>query len=88
MRTGRSTPPSTSAKWITLFLTGPIEAGAFCLYWNVFKTYEAVGHGFGTVNYWTALGVDFTVSCIISAFALAFWMSRQTAERLNPNSND
>lgn len=48
----------------------------------------AVGHGLGTVNFLTALGVDVTVSTVISAFALAFWSAKFMARHLSLYSNE
>lgn len=84
----RSTPPSKGAKVITQLLLGPLEAAVFCLYWNIFQVHVAIGHGLGTVNYWTALGVDVTVSSVISAFALAFWGAKYFARNMSIYANE
>lgn len=66
-----------------IFLQPFLEAGAFCLYWNVFKVYEAVGHGVGTVNFWTAIGVSFVVSNILGMVgASAYIGAREAKTRL------
>lgn len=52
-----------------------IDAAFFCLYWNEFDVHGAVGHGLGTVNYWTAVGVNLTVSLVLGVFAAAIYSS-------------
>lgn len=59
-----------------------IEAAFFCLYWNVFKVYEAVGHGLGTVGYLTALGVDLAASSVLLALAGACYGGVHSCRRI------
>lgn len=73
---------SKESKVIVCLILPFIEAAVFCLYWNIFRTFEAVG--LGTVNYWTALGIDLSISAIVAAFATAFWSSKVFIDRYYP----
>lgn len=69
---------SKPEKIMYLLIGGLIEAAMFCLYWNVFDTHSAVG--LGSVNYWTALGVDYSAACIFMAMGMAWYGGKIYAE--------
>jgi hypothetical protein len=74
---------STGEKIFALSLLPFVETGIFILFWNILRVHSAVGHHLGTVNFWTALGVDIVVAGIVSAvFATPFWGAKYNVGKL------
>lgn len=71
---------STNEKIFQFVFGGFIEAGMFCIFWNIFETCYAVGHNLGTVNFWTALGVDYSICIVFYSIGIAWYSGKIIAD--------
>lgn len=72
--------PTVGRAFFLMLLAVFTEPAGFCIWWNIAKTHEAVG--LGTVNYWTALGVNLAASSAVASLATAAYGGVHSAKRL------